>query len=211
MRWDADGPTTWAPSTYGTALADVYDRWYPARGDEEQVVDLLRRHQPPPPRAPRLLELGVGTGRLAIPLANSGWLVTGLDAAPAMLERLERKSGAAGVTVLAFEGDAAELPVDRLTGAGGDPFDVVLAAFNFVLNLPDADALECCLRGAAQVVGAGGVLVVETQLLAPDPAGPVVWIERAARRWPVRRLTLDELDDAAGRTGWMVRDRWRIG
>jgi SAM-dependent methyltransferase len=150
MRWD--------PEAYGEAFADVYDEWYAARGDEAQVVARLATLAAPHgPR--RLLELGVGTGRLAIPLAADGWSVVGLDSSPGMLDRLRAKAGPAVGAVLADAADPTTVP------AG--PFEVVLAAFNFLCNLPDRAAQARCLAAARAVVVPDGVLVVEA--FVPDP------------------------------------------
>ena len=69
-------------STYGDGFADVYDDWYGSLGDVEDRND--RAWTRSRVRGP-LLELGVGTGRLARPLALRGRDVTGIDASAAML------------------------------------------------------------------------------------------------------------------------------
>ena len=213
VRWDADGPSTWPPTTYGAAVADIYDEWYPTRGDESQLVERLDALLGGDGVPRRLLELGVGTGRLAIPLTRAGWQVTGIDASRHMLDQLDAKARVLGLDIGAVHGDVADLS-PRALGlplSGPPRFDVVLAAFNFVLNLPDDAALVACLRLASQVASASGCLVVEAQLLAPDPGPAVVWVEREnagrPRRWPVRRLSIEELDAAAARTGWTVQER----
>ncbi len=87
------------PGSYGDAFADVYDRWYPDVTDAsacvERLVELAGPAGEGTEAAPRrVLELGVGTGRLALPLSARGLDVTGLDASAAMLERLSAKPGA---------------------------------------------------------------------------------------------------------------------
>ena len=76
---DADG--------YGDAFADVYDAWYGASFDTEGAVAQLIHLAGTGPA----LELGVGTGRLALPLAAAGVLVVGVDASAAMLARVAAK------------------------------------------------------------------------------------------------------------------------
>jgi len=81
------------PSTYGDRIASVYDEvWSPATGvyegatlgdETEATVELLAALADGGP----LLELGVGTGRVAIPLAERGLEVHGIDASEAMLEQ----------------------------------------------------------------------------------------------------------------------------
>src|SRR5262245_41087141 len=111
-------------STYGDGFADVYDDWYGNVSDVDATVagvaSLAAARG-----GDRVLELGVGTGRLALPLAARGLLVTGIDASPAMLDRLLAKPGAARVE--AVLGDMAELPVPGR-------YTVVFAAFNTFFN-----------------------------------------------------------------------------
>ncbi|HYI61297.1 MAG TPA: class I SAM-dependent methyltransferase [Acidimicrobiales bacterium] len=140
-------------ATYGDRFADVYDDWY---ADEEAtaacVTALVALAAEVAGPAARLLELGVGTGRLALPLAADGLAVTGLDASAAMLDRLAAKPGAERVTRVA--GDmAGPLP--------DGPFDVVLVARNTFFNLTTAAAQRACLAEVARVLAPGGRLVVE--------------------------------------------------
>jgi SAM-dependent methyltransferase len=146
------------PGRYGRSFAEVYDRWYPG-GDEPAVVAHLREHVAD---GARVLELGVGTGRLAVPLAEAGFEVTGLDASEEMLAELEAKAGG---SVRGVRGDAAE-PGDWPPG----PFAAVLAACNLLLNLPDAGAQRRCVEQAARALEPGGVLVVELQRLTGAPS-----------------------------------------
>ena len=75
-------------STYGDAFADVYDDWYEGISDVDTTVATLLDLAGDGP----VLELGVGTGRLALPLAiagaPTGLTVTGVDTSQAMLDRL---------------------------------------------------------------------------------------------------------------------------
>ena len=113
---------------------------------------------------PRVLELGVGTGRLAIPLAGAGVQVTGLDASSAMLAALATKPG----------GDAVRVVLgDMVDPSTGDPsladerFHLVLVAYNTLFNLVDDGAQQRCLERAASLLGPGGCVVVEA--FVPDP------------------------------------------
>ena len=150
-------------STYGERFADVYDDWYGDVSDVGATVEAVAQLA----GGGAVLELGVGTGRLAIPLAQRGLEVHGIDASPAMLERLAAKAGAAGVDVHAHHGDFADVDV---TTPGG--FAVVLVAFNTLFNLPDAAAQRRCLRGVAERLRPGGHLVVEAFVPEPDAASP---------------------------------------
>jgi SAM-dependent methyltransferase len=72
------------PAAYGNAIADVYDEWYTDVSDVEGTVATVARLAAGGP----VLELGIGTGRIAVPLAGTGLVVDGVDASPAMVERL---------------------------------------------------------------------------------------------------------------------------
>jgi len=135
---------------YGRSFADVYDEWYHAVPPTDVVAFLAARL---PPGA-SVLELGVGTGRIALPLAAAGFSVTGLDSSPEMLEQLAAKAAAESITVIAGDaGDPSVYPRGN--------FDAVLAVFNLLFNLADLDAQQRCLGAAAGALGTDGLVVVE--------------------------------------------------
>jgi len=68
------------PETYGERVADVYDEWYKPVDTAAEVALLAELA-----RGGRVLELGIGTGRVALPLAAQGIEVHGIDASPAMV------------------------------------------------------------------------------------------------------------------------------
>ena len=150
--------------TYGDRYAEVYDHWY---GDDGGMA--LTRIGTPTDVANRIatlagsgpvLELGVGTGRLALALADRGLDVTGLDASGAMLDRLRDKPGSERLTLL--EGDMADPP-----GLADDTFSVVLVGFNTFFNLTTVEAQAGCMASAARLLQGGGRFVVEA--FVPDP------------------------------------------
>ncbi|WP_328431725.1 MULTISPECIES: class I SAM-dependent DNA methyltransferase [unclassified Streptomyces] len=100
----------------------------------------------------RALELGVGTGRVALPLSERGVEVHGIELSRAMAERLRAKPGgdAIGVTI----GDFATAKV-----AGG--FSVAYLVFNTIMNLTTQDAQVDCFRNVAAHLDSGGCFVVE--------------------------------------------------
>ncbi|MFG2354367.1 class I SAM-dependent DNA methyltransferase [Streptomyces sp. NPDC048521] len=100
----------------------------------------------------RALELGVGTGRIALPLAGRGVEVHGIDLSRAMVERLRAKPGgdAIGVAI----GDFATTKVDGV-------FSVAYLVYNTVMNLTSQDAQVDCFRNAAGHLAPGGCFVVE--------------------------------------------------
>jgi hypothetical protein len=112
----------------------------------------------------RALELAVGTGRIAVPLAQRGVPVHGIDMSRAMVARMRAKPGAEaiGVTI----GDIA---TTRVEGT----FSLVYLVFNTIMNLTTQDAQVDCFVNAAAHLSPGGCFLIETSV--PDlrklPAG----------------------------------------
>ncbi len=144
-------------SGYGDTFAHVYDRWYGDMTDVEATVAALAKVA----GGHRVLELGVGTGRIAIPLAASGLQVVGLDASLAMLGRCRAKSGAVEPTLVCA--DMACLP---LVGT----FDLVFVNFNTFFNLATQSAQRSCVERVAGLIGESGSFVVEAFVPSPEPA-----------------------------------------
>lgn len=105
----------------------------------------------------RALELGIGTGRLALPLAARGVAVHGIDLSRAMVARLRSKPGgdAIGVTI----GDFAATHVEG-------SFAVAYLVFNTIMNLTTQAAQVACFRNAARHLTLGGKFVIEC--MVPD-------------------------------------------
>jgi SAM-dependent methyltransferase len=131
------------------------------------------------------LELGVGTGRVALPLAQRGVRVHGIDLSAAMVARLRAKPGAeqVGVTI----GDFATTTVDGR-------FSVAYLVFNTVMNLMTQDGQVACFRNVAAHLEPGGCFVVEVGVpeLQRLPPGETV---RAFEVGPTK-LGFDEYDVA---------------
>jgi SAM-dependent methyltransferase len=98
------------------------------------------------------LELGIGTGRIALPLAERGVTVHGIDLSAAMVQRLRAKRGAAGVGVTI--GDFA---TTRVPGT----FRLAYLVFNTINNLTTQDAQVECFRNVATHLEPGGCFVIE--------------------------------------------------
>lgn len=98
------------------------------------------------------LEFGIGTGRIAIPLARRGVPVRGIELSRAMAARLDEKPGAQDISVTV--GDFSTAKVD------GD-FSLVYLVFNTINNLVTQDAQVSCFRNAAGHLRPGGRFVVE--------------------------------------------------
>jgi SAM-dependent methyltransferase len=103
------------------------------------------------------LELGIGTGRIALPLAERGVRVAGIDSSEAMVARLRAKPGGGDLEVAI--GDFAS------TRVGGE-LALVYLIFNTINNLVTQDAQVACFENAAAHLGRGGRFVIETTV--PD-------------------------------------------
>ncbi|MGW8377967.1 class I SAM-dependent methyltransferase [Streptomyces sp. ODS28] len=128
----------------------------------------------------RALELGVGTGRIALPLSRRGVPVHGIELSRAMAERLRAKPGghAVGVTI----GDFA---ATRVPGAA-DTFTLAYLVFNTINNLTTQDAQVDCFRNAAAHLAPGGRFVVEVGVPALrllPPGQDTVPFQSSARGW----------------------------
>jgi SAM-dependent methyltransferase len=144
-------------TTYGAAFADVYDEWYAGISDVEATVATLLDLAGDGP----VLELGVGSGRLAVPLARAGSprgvRVSGVDASTEMLARLAERDPDRLVHVIA--GDmVADLP--------DGPFALAFVAYNSLFNLTAPGAHAACFARVAERLAPGGRFVVEA--FVPD-------------------------------------------
>jgi len=133
----------------------------------------------------RALELGIGTGRIALPLARRGVPVHGIDLSNAMVARLRAKSGGEeiGVTI----GDFATTTVDG-------SFSLAYLVFNTIMNLTTQAAQVACFRNVAAHLEPGGAFVIEVGVpgLRRLPPGETVH----AFHFSETRWGLDEYDVA---------------
>jgi SAM-dependent methyltransferase len=167
----------YGPETYGDRWAGVYDTWVEERlgGDSARAaVDGLAELA----AGGRVLELAVGTGRIALPLAERGLEVHGVDASEAMVARLRARPGGAAIPVTI--GDFADVAVDGT-------FDLVFVVFNTFFALTSQERQIECFHNVARHLTAGGVFVLEA--FVPNVA-------RFDRGHTVRplRMTADEVD-----------------
>lgn len=135
------------PETYGDRIAGVYDELY-SDLDTEGAVETLAELAAGGP----VLELAIGTGRLALPLAKRGLEVHGIDASEAMVAKLREKPGGADTPVTI--GDFADVGVD------GSYALIFVAANTLFALLTQEDQLRCFENVAAHLAD-GGVFVVE--------------------------------------------------
>jgi len=159
---------------YDEAAADMFD---PAVVDP--VVDFLEELA----GGGAALELGIGTGRIALPLTRRGVRVHGIDLSEAMVSRLRAKPG----------GDNLEVAIgDFATAHVPDPFSLVYLVFNTIGNLTTQDDQVACFQNAAAHLEPGGCFVIEVGVpgLQRLPPGETV---RAFELTPTK-LGFDEYD-----------------
>ncbi|MGB0114269.1 MAG: class I SAM-dependent methyltransferase [Ilumatobacteraceae bacterium] len=142
--------------SYGDGFADVYDEWY---ADVTDVASTVARMVAVAGEGGTVLELGVGTGRLAVPMSAAGLVVTGIDSSAAMLDRLAAADPSGAVTVA--RGDM----VDDLPSG---PFHAALVAYNTIFNLLDEATQQRCFGEVARCLMPGGAFVVEAFVPGPE-------------------------------------------
>lgn len=223
----------YGPSSYGDGFADVYDDWYADVSDVAATVAGLAELVAAAGGG-RVLELGVGTGRLAVPVAGHGLEVHGVDASPAMLDRLRANDPDGRVT--AHLGDM----VDDLPPG---PFAVALVAYNTLFNLTAPGRQAACFAAVADRLAPGGRFVVEAFVPdGPAEAGDDVRVRSLSadrvvlsvsvhrpddhvaegqfvelsehggvrlRPWMIRYASPGELDAMAADAGFELEHRWR--
>jgi SAM-dependent methyltransferase len=144
------------PERYGDSFADVYDEWYDDVSDAQATAQFLDRFG----AGQRVLELGVGTGRLSGATAAYGHHVVGLDVSKAMLDRFRPTAGSRAVRA-----DMRILPF------AGSAFDTVLVATNTLFNLHGEGMQAQCFAECRRVLRLGGRLIVEAMIPGqPDPS-----------------------------------------
>ena len=151
---------------FGESVAARYDESSPEMFDPavvDPVVDLLAELA----GEGAALELGIGTGRIALPLSQRRVPVHGIDLSEAMVARLREKPGGDGIEVAI--GDFATTTVDRT-------FSVAYLVFNTIMNLTTQDEQTACFQNVAAHLEPGGSFVIEVGIpglrtLPPGEAG----------------------------------------
>jgi SAM-dependent methyltransferase len=205
---------------FGAEVAARYDR-ETADMPVEPVVDFLAALA----GDGAALELAVGTGRIAVPLARRGVPVHGIDLSPDMVAKLREKPGSEsiGVTI----GDFATTRVDRT-------FALVYLVFNTIGNLTTQEAQVACFENVAAHLEPGGCFVIELRIHGGAPLEVfdlgeshvgVNEYDAATQRlvshhftlvdggWvrnsvPFRSVSPEELDLMARLAGMRLRERW---
>jgi SAM-dependent methyltransferase len=220
-------------TTYGDAFADVYDEWYGGISDvDTTTAELLSLVT-----AGAVLELGVGTGRLSVPLAlagrGQGIVVSGLDTSRQMLDHLAQRDP---------DGLVRPMLGNMAGPLTGGPYELVFVAYNTLFNLTSHALQAACFRAVAEVLAPGGRFVVEAfvpdrtptpssdvsvrsiaadrvvlSVSTQDPEhqlaeGQFVEITEAGgvrlRPWSIRYSSPGELDEMATDVGFHVEHRW---
>ena len=150
----------YGPSTYGDRVADLYDEWYlqpdhPYLGDVADTVAFLKELAGEGPA----LELGIGTGRVALPLQEAGVVVQGIDASVAMVKKLEEKPGGREIPVTI--GSFANFDLDAR-------FRLIFVVFNTFFGLDSQEEQVSCFRAIERHLSDDGVFVMEA--FVPDLA-----------------------------------------
>jgi len=137
----------------------------------------------------RALEFGIGTGRIALPLAERGVRVQGIDVSEAMVAKLRAKPGGKEIDVTI--GDFATTPLDGR-------FSLVYLVFNTIFNLVTQEEQVACFRNAAGHLDAGGCFVVELgvpdlQRLPPGQNISVIGVDARALSFDVYDVVTQRL------------------
>jgi len=214
-------------TTYGDTIAHIYDDWYESY--DPAAIDTLAELAGNGPA----LELGIGTGRIALPLQDKGVMVHGIEASEKMVAQLQAKPG--GYRIPVTIGNFAEVPVQ------GD-YPLIYVVFNTFFALLTQEEQVQCFRNVAAHLTPDGAFVTETfmpdmtrfqrsqniSLVAMDDgylridvtehdpvlqhiySQHVAWTESGARFYPVRLRYAwpSELDLMAQLAGLTLAERW---
>jgi SAM-dependent methyltransferase len=223
--------TDYGPTTYGDRIAELYDAMYvtPFPDEPPEIARFLASVK----GQGRALELGIGTGRIALPLQELGVEVEGVDASGAMVARLREKPGGDRIPVTIT--DFANFELDR-------PFGLIYVVFNTFFALLTPEDQRACFETIARHLAEDGVFVMEAfvpdhgrfdrgqrvsairvdvdevqlEVSMHDPITQVtrgqhiVIREDGIRLFPVaiRFASVPELDLMARLAGLRLRDRW---
>lgn len=215
---------------FGERVAAAYDQ---SSGEmfEPSVIDQTADFLAGLADGGRALELGIGTGRIALPLAQRGVQVHGIDLSQAMVARLRAKPG--GDTIGVTIGDFATTRVDGT-------FSIAYLLYNTIMNLTTQAEQVACFRNAAAHLEPGGCFVIEVlipelrrlpagQNVVPNHVSPTRWAfdiydvatqatssnytevidgRGEYRSIPFRYVWPSELDLMAQLAGLRLRERW---
>ena len=147
-----------ADVTYSGETAAVYDAWFGGYLGGAPIVDRLVELAAAGGPGP-VLELGIGTGRVALPLAERGVEVHGVDGSEAMVAQLRAKPG--GEDIAVTMGDFSDVPAEG-------PFALIFVAAGTFFELPSQEAQVRCFANVARRLLPGGLFAFDS--LVPDTA-----------------------------------------
>jgi SAM-dependent methyltransferase len=188
------------PSSYGDHAAPFYDQLYPKveAGLLRALADLAGNG--------RAMDLGIGTGRVAIPLRRAGVSVEGIDASSAMIAALRARPGAEGISVIL--GDFACTPL-------GSHFQLIYSLVSTLFLLTSLELQRACLENIARHLGTGGRFVSEASSASssyPDTDSHAIPIDTPfgthVYRVDCLVTPLTVLDGIAEESGLYLVERW---
>jgi SAM-dependent methyltransferase len=176
--------------TWGPGIAQVYDETYAAEFDRdvlEPVVNVLADLA----RGGPAVEFAVGTGRVALPLAERGLSVHGIELSPHMADRLRAKPGADAVRVT-----IGDMTTTRVPGS----FSLVYLVANTIMNVTTQEEQLAVFANAAAHLEAGGCFVVEVIVpqLQHVPPGDTARVFRLGSD----HVGIETFDDLVGQIAW---------
>lgn len=137
--------------TYGDRIADIYDNWYSSPDDSSITLLSDLAH------GGRALELGIGTGRIALPLKEKGIDIHGIDASASMVKKLRAKPDGKAVPITF--GDFSKVAVEG-------KYDLIFVVFNTFFSLTTQEEQLECLQNVAKHLTGGGAFLIEA--FVPD-------------------------------------------
>jgi SAM-dependent methyltransferase len=191
-------------------IARAYDPW--SVGVTEDVGFYLEEARA---SGGPVLELGVGTGRIAIPIAADGIQIVGVDSSPGMLEVALERAALAGVELQLRFGDMRDPPVEG-------PFALVTIPFRSLLHMQSDEDRRSALRSVRRLLAPGGRFVFDVFTPARDDIEDTHgrWIEREPGIWEraewdevsrtlVLRLRTAEAESQMS-LAWLTVPEWRV-
>jgi SAM-dependent methyltransferase len=191
------------------AIAELYDPWSVSVVEDVRFyLEEARRSRGP------VVELGVGTGRIAVPIAAEGIRVIGIDSSRGMLEVCARRAALAGVELDLRVGDLRKPPV-------GERVPLVICPFRSLLHMQTDEDRLSVLGAAHDLLVPGGRFVFD--VFAPDASDIAQTHDRWLEREPgiferavwdesARTLTLtvrNETWETTMALAWLSADEWR--
>ena len=188
------------PTKYGDNSASFYDQLY--AGVEAGIINTLKSLAGNGPA----LDFGIGTGRVAIPLLQSGITVYGIEASTAMISMLRKHKEAENIPVI--EGDFVGTPL-------GNKYQLIYSLVSTFLLLPSLELQQDCFFNIARHLRPGGFFiseVYESKNSFPETDTNTIPIitESGTKEYRVTCLAtpIDILDQMAARAGLVVARRW---